>query len=352
MSDTTQPVPGSGDAPASRPPTGWRGRLWRILTLVLLGLGIHLLAPQVAALPHLAQVLRSLAWPWLGVAVALQVASYLGTGYLLTTLTASPSGCLSLRRAVAIALASGSVGMVAGGVVGTSAAEARWLRLEGVAEEDAAMAGPLVVQLNNMAMVAAATVGLVHLLAKHQLATIQIVGFALVLATIVAGTVAIVIGRRHPERLIAAANRLVLPVARALHHPLEPEQVSTRVERILDSWSRHLGRQWHRPVAGALANLGFDMLCLLALFAAARHPVSIGVLLVGYGLPLLLGKISVLPGGVGVVEVTMTALYVGMGVPRPVLVVVVLVYRFLSFWLPALIGFGLVPFLNRRRGPA
>jgi uncharacterized protein (TIRG00374 family) len=352
MSDVRQPVSVSGDEPVSPPRAGWKDRLWRILTLALLGLGIHLLAPQFAALPHLTEVLRTLAWPWLAGAVLLQVASYLGTGYLLIALTASPSVRLSLGRAVAIALASGSVGMVAGGVVGTSAAEARWLRLNGVAEEDAAMAGPLVVQLNNMAMVAAATIGLVHLLVKHQLAAIQIVGFALVLVAIVAGTAAIVIGRRQPERLIAAVNRLVLPIARALHRPLQPEQVSRRVERILDSWNRHLGRQWQRPVAGALANLGFDMLCLLALFAAARHPVSLGVLLVGYGLPLLLGKISVLPGGVGVVELTMTALYVGMGVPRPVLVVVVLVYRFLSFWLPALIGFALVPFLNRRRGPA
>ena len=89
------------------------------------------------------------------------------------------------------------------------------------------------------------------------------------------------------------------------------------------------------------------MLTLYLLFAAAGHAVSPGILLVGYGLPLLLGKMSFLPGGVGIVEGTMAALYDGLGVPDGVTVVVILTYRVLSFWLPTLLGFPLVPYLQR-----
>ena len=88
------------------------------------------------------------------------------------------------------------------------------------------------------------------------------------------------------------------------------------------------------------------MLTLYALFIAAGHPVSLGVLLTGYGLPLLLGKISFLPGGVGIVEATMAALYGGLGVPSGVTVVVILIYRLLSFWLPLLLGFPIMLYLQ------
>jgi len=56
------------------------------------------------------------------------------------------------------------------------------------------------------------------------------------------------------------------------------------------------------------------------------------VLLIGYGLPLLLGKAAfVIPGGVGIVEGTMVALYDKLGVPDAVSVIVVLAYRLISF---------------------
>ena len=72
------------------------------------------------------------------------------------------------------------------------------------------------------------------------------------------------------------------------------------------------------------------------------------MLLAGYGLPLLLGRVAFfIPGGLGVVEGTMVALYDGLGVPDSISVVVVLAYRLLSFWLPLMIGFLLVGYLEK-----
>lgn len=90
------------------------------------------------------------------------------------------------------------------------------------------------------------------------------------------------------------------------------------------------------------------MLTLYFLFIAAGHPVSPGVLLTGYGIPLLIGRLAFfIPGGIGVVESTMVALYDNLGVPDPVSVVVVLAYRILSFWLPFLLGFPMIFLLQR-----
>ncbi|MHB8807975.1 MAG: flippase-like domain-containing protein, partial [Anaerolineaceae bacterium] len=65
--------------------------------------------------------------------------------------------------------------------------------------------------------------------------------------------------------------------------------------------------------------------------------------------PLLLGKAAfVIPGGVGIVEGTMVALYDKLGVTNEVAVIVVLAYRLISFWLPSIIGFPLVFYLNHK----
>ena len=72
----------------------------------------------------------------------------------------------------------------------------------------------------------------------------------------------------------------------------------------------------------------------------------------GYGVPQLLGKLTVILGGVGVVETTMVALYGALGVPAAIGVVVVLVYRLFSFWIPTLAGIALVPYLEHRKDGA
>ena len=101
-------------------------------------------------------------------------------------------------------------------------------------------------------------------------------------------------------------------------------------------------------LAGRIANAGFDIGTLYSLFLAARYDVGVGTLLAGYGLPQLLGRVAFLPGGVGVVEGGMVALYRALGVPATTAVLVVLVYRALSFWLPMLLGFLMATILQRR----
>ncbi len=107
---------------------------------------------------------------------------------------------------------------------------------------------------------------------------------------------------------------------------------------------------WRGVAKGAALNTIFDMATLYLLFVAAGHAVPPGELLAGYGLPLMLGRLPLLPGGVGIVETSMVALYVSLGVPDAIGVVVVLSYRFISFWLPALLGFSLVPYLHHISG--
>ena len=88
----------------------------------------------------------------------------------------------------------------------------------------------------------------------------------------------------------------------------------------------------------AAANWLFDAASLwvfLFAFGKAVFPVD---LLVAYGLANILAAIPITPGGLGVVEVTLTATLVGFGVPRSIAGVGVLAWRLVNFWLPIPVG--------------
>jgi uncharacterized protein (TIRG00374 family) len=101
-------------------------------------------------------------------------------------------------------------------------------------------------------------------------------------------------------------------------------------------------------LVGELVNVVTDMLSIYLLFMAAHHTISPEVLLAAYGLPALVGKLSLIPGGIGIVEGSMASMYHLLGVPSFTAVAVVLVYRLISFWIPLILGFPLALDLTRR----
>ena len=123
----------------------------------------------------------------------------------------------------------------------------------------------------------------------------------------------------------------------------DPDAARQGAGDLFAAWDVLLQGAWHRPVVGASLNVAFDMLTLYFLFVAAGENISLACS-AGYGLPLLLGKVAfIIPGGVGVVESSMAALYNGLGVPRATTVIVVLGYRLISIWYPAWQVFQLRP---------
>jgi len=318
-----------------------------LLPLLLLGLAVHFVLPQIATLEHSLQVLRGMTLWAVALAITAQGLSYLGSGYLLQAITAMAGQRLSVVRGTIIFTAAASVGLSGGGPVGNVATTYRWMRGSGVDAEGAVLAGWLPTLFYNAALLIAGIFGLLHLLILHELTTLQAIGFGLILLLLVVFVGVIVWGVHHRAQLTMLAVQITGRWAKLRRHPHDPAQAEASIERLFRAWDTLRTGGWRGPALGAILNTVFDMLTLYLLFIAAGHSVSPGILLTGYGLPLLLGKISFLPGGVGIVEATMAALYDGLGVPNGVTVVVILIYRFLSFWLPLLVGFPLILYLQR-----
>jgi uncharacterized protein (TIRG00374 family) len=102
----------------------------------------------------------------------------------------------------------------------------------------------------------------------------------------------------------------------------------------------------------ALGNWVTDLGCLVASFAAVRADVPWQGLLLAYGAAQLATNLPVTPGGLGVVEGSLTVALVDFGGGEATTVAAVLLYRLLSFWLLLPIGWsawGTLSLVRRRR---
>lgn len=320
-----------------------------LFTLIILGLAVHVLIPQITSLQHSMQVLQQMAIWAIILAIIAQVFSYLGSGYLLKSIVQLSDLKLSIGRATIIVLAAASLGIVVGGMVGIAAATFRWVQKSGATPEIAGLAGTVPGFFNSSVLVLISLVGLVHLLIVHQLSRLQALSFAVLLLFLIGLVGLLVWGFNHRVRLAKIIHRLGERWSKLLGQDYSPKRIDDWLLGLFKSWDLLIKGGWRGPAFGAALNLLFDMLTLYLLFIAARHRISLGVLLTGYGLPLLIGRVAfIIPGGVGVVEGAMVALYDTMGVPDPVTVVVVLAYRVLSFWIPLLLGFPLIIVLQKK----
>lgn len=326
-------------------------RPWRKLGLMaMLGLAAHVILPQITSLEHSWQVIKSLT-PWaVGLAVLAQALSYLGSGYLLQSVLRLTRQSVSVLRSTLIVLGAASVGLLAGGIVGSSTAIFHWTSQGKARPESATLASILPSLFNNVILALVSIIGLVHLVLAHDLSRAQLVGFSVIIGILGLTVGLAALALRYRDRAAHAVVWIAGQLAHMRRRPFDPTLAQTSTRNLFTAWDSLLSGAWHKPALGAALNTAFDMLTLFFLFVAAGHSVNPGVLLAGYGLPLLLGKMAfVVPGGVGVVEGTMAALYTGLGVPSAVTVVVVLGYRLISFWLPSLLGFPIAAYLQKTR---
>jgi uncharacterized membrane protein YbhN (UPF0104 family) len=319
------------------------------LLLAFLGLAVHILLPQIAALHDSLDVVRGLRGWALLMAVAAQGLSYLGSGYLLHSIAKVVGSRLPVRRGTLINIGAQSVGILGSGNLGYGAAIFRWMRQEGVRPEGAMLAGWLPFALITSMQTLFALFGVVLLIITHRLSRAMAVAFFLVLAILVGVLGGMFLSARDRTRFTERFMSLGSRWSRLARRSYDRAHGRRRALRMFVAIHRLRLGGWRGPVLGALLYVGFDLLTLASLFIATGYPVRPAIVLAGYGLPLVLGKLTVLPGGVGIVEGAMAALYEGMAVPAGVTVVAILAYRLISFWLPMITGFPLILYFQRHR---
>ncbi|MHB8807675.1 MAG: lysylphosphatidylglycerol synthase transmembrane domain-containing protein, partial [Anaerolineaceae bacterium] len=311
-----------------------------LFLLVFLGVGVYLLLPQLNNIQKSMYVLKNLKYWALSLAFICEFFSYVGSGYLINSILGLFKDRISLWRCILIVMASSSIGMVAGGMFGSGAASFQWLRNSKAKTQSAALASSLPLLMNNLAVLAISLFGVIYLLILHELTKVQIISFLIILFLLLLVLLIIYLVLYKREKSVPIILKAVNKVYKLIKRPFNEERIKGQLNEMFAAWDLLLSKGWKKPVLGVVMSFGFDIAALFFLFVAGNKLINPGVLLIGYGLPLLLGKAAfVIPGGVGIVEGTMVALYDKLGVTNEVAVIVVLAYRLISFWLPSIIGF-------------
>jgi glycosyltransferase 2 family protein len=310
----------------------------RVLPIVIvLGLLVHFVLPRIDTIASALQTLRTMR-PWaVALAVVMESLSYIANGALLQSIVALMGERISLRRSAAIEVGAGTVAVVAAGALGFGASIYRWTRNSGLSQRTAMLASWLPSVFDSITMVLFGLMSAGALLFHHDLSRTTLIALVIVVTVLAAiiGTIVVLLARN--DWLIALSTFAARTIQK-IKPSVDDVRFVESAQRAASTWHTLKGGGWIRPGLCSFLVLTFDLLCLrYALLAAGQHP-TFTVLLAGYGVPILLGRASFIPGGIAVIEVAMAAVLSGLGIPASDAVVAVLVYRLISFWIPSLIG--------------
>ena len=313
----------------------WRMVVKRGLVVVIAGVAIYLV------LPSLTEVFGS--WPrlstlnpiWFSVALASELAHFMCT-FTLQRLALRTRGWFPVITAQ---LAGGAISnIIPAGAAAGAAVQFRMLTACGI-DTDVAVGGLTAFSLLGVgALLALPIFALPAILfgspvsrGLAQAAFIGVGGFALFVAfgAMIMAT----------DRPLAVSGRLVERVRnRLLRHRPPMTGFDDRLVSQRNAIRSVLGRKWLQAVVLTAGRMFFDYGCLLAaLRATGSHPRP-SLVLLAYAVAGIIGLVPITPGGLGIVEASMSGLLVLAGVPASDAFLATLAYRLASYWLPLLAG--------------
>ncbi|MDD2521474.1 MAG: lysylphosphatidylglycerol synthase transmembrane domain-containing protein [Anaerolineaceae bacterium] len=326
-------------------------KTWRIVVLiVILGLAVNLILPRMLDINEAVNVIRDMTW-WLVIAaIVSEVLVYFSYGSSLKAVLDIQGHNLTVLECTAIFISSYSIGIVAGGWIGAAATTFGLFARRGVRKSNAAVAGLLPSMLANIPLTLIAVAGIVTLRFTGHLSGSQLIQYSIFIALLLSFSFGYLLALVFPKAAFNVVNWALWNWNRFRNKPYDPEATQVRLNILINAWRQMGNGNWLRPLLGTIGYYGFDLLAMYLVFRAAGYNISAGVLFAGYGLPLLLAKMAfIVPGGLGVIETSMAALFTSLGVPADVAVVVILGYRLISFWIPVMIGFLVYFLINRKQ---
>lgn len=327
------------------PAVGAPRRSWRwwavraVPFLVALAVAGPLLAGRRSELSGAASALGHLRPGWLLVAVGAEVGSLASYVALQHRLLASSGIPVPLAPLTGITLAGNSIqNSLPGGAAWSGIFAFRQLRRLGA---DSVRLGWTLVAVALVSDAGLGSLFLIGLVAAYGQTSATGVAAAVVAMAIV--VVLVVLAARRSVRRgqgQGPAIGLVRLSQRVVRRPRGDARAM--VERAFDRLRAvHPSRgDWATAFGCAVANWSCDCGCLAAAFAAVHASVPWRGLLLAYGTGQLAANLPITPGGLGVVEGSLSIALVYYGGVRDSTVAAVLLYRMISFWGLLPLGWG------------
>jgi uncharacterized protein (TIRG00374 family) len=313
----------------------WRSVVKRVIFVVVSGLAIYLVLPRITDVLASFPRLSTLNWVWFAIAIAAQAAHF-GCDFALQRLALRTRGWFAVITAQLAGNAITNV-LPAGSAAG-AAVQYRMLATSGIAT-DTAVGGLTAFSLLGIGGLLALPIFTLPAIlfgapvrsGLAEAAYVGIGGFVLFtgLGVFVLAT----------DRPLAWFGRFLERVRNAIVRRRPPlTGLDDRLVRERDTIRSVLGQKWREAVFLSAGRLGFDFFCLLAaLRATGSHPRP-SLVLVAFAVSGVIGLVPLTPGGLGIIEASMSALLVLAGVSVGHALLATLTYRLAQYWLPLLAG--------------
>lgn len=322
-------------------PFAWGRFLLRTVFLVLGGVSLYLLLPQILDVWEQAPQLEDVKWRWFFLMGALMAGAFIALWEL--TRLAVP-GISWFVASTSQLTANAMVKITPGGIVAGGAFYFRMLAVSGVPMSQAAAALASVGVLSNLVLFALPAVALVIAAISapipQGMLPVAIAGTVLFVAMF---TTTVVLVRF--DRPLHAMGRLVESMVRwsAKRFHRDWTFTETGLVESRDLVVAALGERWQRALGFAVLNWLLDYATLVvALFAIGAEP-RVSLILLAFAGAAVLGMIPITPGGLGFVEAGLVGMLTISGIPASDALLATLAYRLFQFWLP--IPAGLVAYL-------
>ncbi len=316
--------------------------VWRVGRYVIglagAGLAAWVISGKTDELEGATTYLAHLRWWWLAVALAAESASYLAYASMQRRLLRAGEVDAPLATVTGVSLAGQAIqNSLPGGFVIYLAYVFRQYRRFGA---DDVLAGWTVLAFNVVSFVTLAGVAAVGLcLALAAGNTYDLV--EAILGVVIAAAL-FVLAWAERLRLLPHLARSVRLSQRLIHRPAP----GRTAEEIIGEWMSQIGAispsraDWAWAGTMGLGNWLGDLACLAVSFLAVGAGVPWRGLLLAYGAGQLASALPITPGGLGVVEGSLTVALVTFGGGHISTVAAVLLYRLISFWLVLPAGWG------------
>ncbi|HEX6785628.1 MAG TPA: lysylphosphatidylglycerol synthase domain-containing protein [Acidimicrobiales bacterium] len=329
----------TADAAATDSIAAPRERARRALRLVVAAATVVFVWLHRGEIPATAHQLRRADPLWVLAGVAL-VALFLAASGLLHQAGQRAAGwSLGTTRAVRLAASAAFLNVVtksagvagAGCFVGEARRQGR-ARTPVVAGYAAAMLG------SETAFLAVLGVAVLVLARGGELSAPVLVGAA-VFGVYLGGRLALALGLGNVQALTARASALWARATTAMHRPPTRRHppLADEVQEVV-GLLRSCARRALPIVVWALVMEALGVAMVAASMAAVGLPSDPSRAVIVYSLAILFGIVGVVPGGLGVVEITTVATLVSLGADPSRAAAAVVIYRCFELWLPGLVG--------------
>jgi putative heme transporter len=304
----------------------------------LVAIALWVLSSKSSELSGFSTIFRTFNWWWAVPAVAAEIGSYVCFAAMQYELLNAGHLRPPWRPLLKLSFASQAItnSLPIGNAV-ASVYGFRWFRRFGADNTLAAwaMAGTLVAASVSLSLLAIVGLGV----ASSEGASLDLVPVLIGTFVIMLGIGSLFIYERPLHAVVSGALRLSVALT---HRPRGDTTV--QIGRIM-AWMTAVRLSWTqigRIIAWGTVNWLLDCACFAMMFKAIDAPIPWKGLLLAYGAGQLAATLPITPGGLGVVEGSITVALVAFGGAEASTAYAVLLYRVISFWMILVIGWILI----------